>query len=55
MIKRRTVELEPLQLMYDGSEMEGLEFRPRWPLGKDVSDSVRQCNIKLPKSNYFKS
>jgi hypothetical protein len=41
--------------MYDSSEMEGLEFRPRWPLGKDVSDSVKHCDIKLPKLNYFKS
>lgn len=55
MKKRRIVELEPLQLMYDGSEMDGLEFRPRWLLGKDVSDSVKRCDIKLPKSNYFKS
>ena len=53
--KRQVVELEPLQLLYESSEMERLEFRPRWPLGTDVSDSVKQRNIKLPKSNYFKS
>ena len=57
-LKRRldpAVKFEPLQLMYYGSEMEGLEFRPRWPLGEDASENVKQHNIKLPKSNYFES
>lgn len=47
-------QFEPLQLMYHGSEMDSLDFRPRWPLGTDISEDVKRLKIKLPKSKYFK-
>ena len=50
----RKLKCKPLQLLYYDSEMDGLDFRPKWPLGEDISNSVKQSTIKLPKLNYFR-
>ena len=47
------VHREQLKLIYSEEEVESLEFRPRWPLGEDISEAVKALNIKLPRLKYF--
>ena len=46
---------QPHCLLYSGRELDSIEFRPKWPLGEDVSDDVKALSIKLPRTpSYFK-
>lgn len=52
--QQSTQSMKTFKLLYFGSEMEAVDFRPKWPLGTDLSEDVKSCNIKLPKMKYFK-
>ena len=40
-------------LLYSGGEVDSIEFRPKWPLGEDVSDDVKELKIKLPRTPHY--
>ena len=45
-----TEQIEDKKLMYFGrEEINQLDFRPRWPLGDDISGRVKEMEIKNRK------